>query len=89
MEDKKTLHRKICELDFAIHELVLYLDNNPNCEKALALLEKFRTLRKAAVEEYEQHFGKLIVTPKDAGKGNYWNWIDSPWPWEKDFMEDL
>ncbi len=88
MEDKRTLRRKIYEIDFAIHELVLYLDTNPKCQKGLALLDKFRNLRAEAVKEYEQRFGKYILTPKDAGDGNRWNWIDSPWPWEKEFMED-
>jgi len=87
MNEKAMLRKKIYELDFAIHELVLYLDSHCKCEKALNLLEEFRDLREELVEKYEKMFGKYVVTPADAGSEGTWDWIKSPWPWEKDFME--
>ena len=87
MTNKEMLFKKICELDFAIHELTLYLDTHPNCKRALDLLNKFRQLRAEAVAAYEENYGKLIITSCDAGKYGEWDWIKSPWPWEKDFME--
>ncbi len=87
MNNRAMLFKKINELDFAIHELVLYLDTHPKCQKALELINKFRRLRAEAIEEYEENYGKLIITSDNAGKDGRWNWIDSPWPWEKDFME--
>ena len=38
MSEKAQLKRKICELDFAIHELVLFLDTHPVNMKAMELL---------------------------------------------------
>lgn len=88
MNEKSMMRKKIHELDFAIHELVLYLDTHKNSKRALDLLEEFRELREEAIEAYEEKYGKYILTPADAGNGNTWNWINSPWPWEKEFMED-
>lgn len=87
MNNKSILFKKICELDFAIHELVLYLDTHPNCKKALELLNRFRQKRAEAVAAYEENYGKLIITSDNAGKNGTWDWNNSPWPWEKDFME--
>ena len=39
---KKELKQKIHELDFAIHELVLFLDSHPTSKKAQTLLKEFR-----------------------------------------------
>lgn len=87
MNEKAMLRKKIHELDFAIHELVLYLDTHKKSEKALDLLEEFREMREELIERFEKQFGKYVVTPADAGSKKYWDWINSPWPWEKDFME--
>lgn len=87
MSNKEMLFKKICELDFAIHELKLYLDTHKDCKRALELINKFRHLRAEAIAAYEENYGKLIMTSADAGKYGRWDWIDSPWPWEKDFME--
>ena len=87
MTNKEMLFKKICELDFAIHELTLYLDTHPNSKRALDLLNKFRQLRAEAVSDYEEKYGKLVITSCDAGTNGEWDWINSPWPWEKDFME--
>ena len=42
---KSELKRKIYEYDFAIHELVLYLDSHPVCEKGMKLLTEFKKMR--------------------------------------------
>ena len=84
---KSELKRKIYELDFAIHELSLYLDTHPQCEKAMELLAKYRKLRKEFVAEYEMQFGHYIVTSDDTPTNGCWEWLKSPWPWENDFME--
>ena len=86
MENRAMLFKKICEIDFAIHELTLYLDTHPDSKRALELLNKFRAYRKEAVAEYEKNYGQLVITSCDAGKNGKWEWIDSPWPWENEFM---
>lgn len=88
MTDKQKMLKKIHEIDFALHELNLFLDSHPTNEKALRLLDDYRGMRKTAVENYENRFGKLIVTPSDAPVTAPWQWIKGPWPWEIDFGED-
>ena len=88
MREKAQLKRKICELDFAIHELVLFLDTHPVNMKAMELLKKYRQKRKEYVTMYEEKFGPYIVTSDDVPANSCWKWLDSPWPWEINFMED-
>ena len=86
---KKELKRKIHELDFAIHELVLFLDSHPTSKKAQNLLKEFREKRKETVKLYEENFGPYIATSDDVPiTDGCWKWLDGPWPWENNFMED-
>ena len=87
MTAKSTLVKKIQALDFAIYEMVLYLDTHPSNAEALRLLNQYRAERKMAVAEYEKSYGKLVWTVSDAGHENRWNWIDNPWPWENEGNE--
>ncbi len=84
---KSELKRKIFAYDFAIHELVLFLDTHPTSKKAMALLEEYRRKRKKLVMEYEDHFGKLIINTCDVPATDCWKWLEGPWPWENNFME--
>ena len=84
MTTKNQLIKKIQALDFAIYEMVLYLDTHPSSAQGLQLLEKYRAERNMAVAEYEKNYGKLVLTIADAGHGNRWNWVDDPWPWENE-----
>lgn len=84
---KAELKRKIFAYDFAIHELVLYLDTHPTCKKGMTLLEEYRKKRKQTVMTYEERYGKLIVDTCDVPATECWKWLESPWPWENNFME--
>ena len=84
---KAELKRKIYEYDFAIHELVLFLDSHPTNKKAMELLKEFREKRKQAIAIFEENYGKYIVTCEDVPADGCWKWLESPWPWENNFME--
>lgn len=84
---KAELKRKIFSYDFAIHELVLFLDSHPTSRKAMALLEEYRKKKSQLVMVYEERYGKLIINTCDVPASDCWKWLDGPWPWEKDFME--
>lgn len=79
-----SLIRKIHAYDFAIYELVLYLDTHPTDNRALAMLEKFRKERAEAIKEYERLNGNYAPTHSAVKIGNRWTWVDSPWPWENE-----
>ncbi len=82
MKNKEMLMKKIHALDFAIHELVLYLDTHPVCKKAMELLKEYRKKRKECIALYEEKYGTYIVTPADVPASGCWQWLSSPWPWE-------
>ena len=85
--NKAELKRKIFEIDFALHELNLFLDSHPTNKKAAELLAGYRVQRRELVEIYESQFGKLIICPEDAPAEVCWEWLKGPWPWENNFME--
>ncbi len=84
---KAILKRKIFETDFAIHELVLFLDTHPANQKAIKLLAEFRKKRQELIGIYEDKFEPFVITADDAYTGECWQWLKGPWPWENDFME--
>ena len=74
--------RLIDAYDFALHEMVLYLDTHPNDEKALRKRDEFLRQRTDAVRQYEHQYGKYMAQPNDSASGMAWSWIDNPWPWD-------
>ncbi len=83
MNEKMMLKRKISALDFAIKETELFLDTHPHDQKALSMLREYRRRKQEEINKYETRFGKYIVTTCDVSATDYWSWIDSPWPWER------
>lgn len=81
MDERAMLMNKIKKYDFALKELNLYLDTHPDCRRALALFDKYRTVKKAAEEEYVSRFGPIV--PEQNSNNEHWTWIDDPWPWER------
>ncbi len=84
MKEKHELKKKIYALDFAIHELVLYLDTHPINSKAMELLKEYRMKRKECIALYEEKYGPFIVTPADVPARDCWKWLEGPWPWENE-----
>lgn len=80
MNNKAMLMKKIKQLDFTLKELNLYLDTHPNCRRALAMFQKYRTLRETAMNDYIKNYGP--ITPEQSENTQSWDWIDSPFPWE-------
>ena len=67
-------------LDFAVHELGLYLDTHPYDREAL---ETFRTLSregKSLRETYIRENGPLTMAEADGANG--YGWWKAPWPWQ-------
>ena len=64
-------------LGFAIQELALYLDTHRNDREAL---EQYR--------DYQQMYRRIAevhgrpLTHMSPGKGEEYQWLDDPWPWE-------
>ena len=84
MREKKELKERIHALDFAIHELVLFLDTHPINKRAMELLKEYRIRRKEYIALYEEKYGDYIVTPNDVPASGCWKWLKGPWPWENE-----
>ena len=75
----KNLQKKLQKVNFAIVELVLYLDAYPNCEKAKNYYKELTTERHTLIKALtEAGFPISAMTPNN---GN-WTWTNGPWPWE-------
>lgn len=81
------LRRKIFELDFAIHELVLFLDTHPTNKKAADLLTNYKQKRNELISIFNNNFGQYILTALSVPESERFEWLKSPWPWENNFME--
>ena len=48
------------------------------------MLHEYRHRRRDAISNYEAKYGTYVKTADDVKSKDYWNWIDSPWPWERE-----
>ena len=74
-----SLMHQLQTVDFAIVELVLYLDSYPDSCEALQLLNKLIDQRCALAKAYESDCGPLTACGE---KRSNWDWVNKPWPWE-------
>lgn len=77
-EEEKLLYN-IMALSFAINDLNLYLDLNPDDKEIFNLFKKYVKEEEKLTEEYESKFGPLTLKG-DAGMK--YDWLCSPWPWD-------
>ena len=81
MNEREKLLRRVQMYDFALVDVIEYLDGHPNNTAALAYYSEMRTAYDKAAAEYEDAFGPLTAREVDTRTGS-WRWIDDPWPWE-------
>ena len=79
--DKEKLLGRVRMYDFALVEVIEYLDGHPDNAAALKYYNEMRTAFDKAAAEYEDAFGPLTAREVDTCSG-HWTWIDDPWPWE-------
>ncbi|MBQ9942498.1 MAG: spore coat protein CotJB [Christensenellaceae bacterium] len=80
--NRAVLLRRLQVCDFVLIELQLYLDGHPTDREALAMYTRYKTMRCQAAEEYTRAYGP--IDPLDFCGGERWNWVDGPWPGEKE-----
>ena len=71
---------EIRAVEFALCELVLYLDAYPDCGEALAMYHELLEQREALVCRYEQEVGPLTCLGCESK--SCWTWVKGPFPWE-------
>jgi len=78
---REELLYNILKHNFALTELNLYLDVNPNDRNMINLYNRYLDAKKQLCDMYEQNYGPLTLDGLNMGTNN-WNWNLSPWPWE-------
>lgn len=85
---RSELMNKMYELKFALVDLNLFLDNNPENKKALMDYNSLAEELKRTINIYESQFGPL--TNFGCSKSQYpFGWVDEPWPWEYKNQEEV
>ena len=79
-DEREKLLYQLMALSFAINDLNLYLDLHPDDKEILDLFKKYVSEEKIVCSEYVKKYGPMEVTEVT---GNKFNWINSPWPWDK------
>ena len=78
--DKNELLYQIAAYDFKVVDLNLYLDTHPYDMQAIMLFNEAKYNAMALRNIYECNYGPLTA---GTNCPNYWNWLDSPWPWDR------
>ena len=76
------LLKKVQEADFYALDLQLYLNTHPHCSRALSMYKNAVKKAKNARNEFESIYGP--ITAMAASDASPWQWIKSPWTWEKE-----
>ena len=81
LTDRKALLQQLQAEDFALYEVALYLDAHPQNKKALRFYEEHK---KIAAMLREAINSAAPLTVYDNQNTEKWQWVDGPWPWEKE-----
>lgn len=68
-------------LGFAMTDLNLFLDVNPNNQDAIKLFNQYREQKENLTKEYEKKYGPITIDSNSLNSYP-WSWIDMPWPWD-------
>lgn len=77
MTEREKMLRRLSSVEFAAHELHIYLDTHPNDKVAGKALNKYNKQSAELRAKFEEQFGPLTA----GDDGNRWAWIADPWPW--------
>lgn len=68
--------------NFAAYDMLLYLDTHPEDKKAFKMFQELVNKTNALKCEFEKEFGPLSQFA--SAMQDSFNWLDNPWPWEKE-----
>ena len=80
--NREELLKKLTTLDFMLIELGLYLNTHPEDQRALMIHREVAMDAERLRDEYEHHFAPLCNRTQN--KGQSWQWINEPWPWQEE-----
>ena len=71
---------RVMALDFASHDLALYLDTHPQDQEAFEVYKELLALSEQAQREYAREYGP--IDRRDLLEAKRYTWLEGPWPWE-------
>ena len=71
---------ELMALDFAAHDLSLYLDTHPGDTEAFETYKQLLALAKEGEQRYVERYGPICK--KDLANSGTFRWLQGPWPWE-------
>ena len=71
---------ELMALDFAAHDLSLYLDTHPDDKEAFQIYRELLELAKVGKKRYEERYG--AVCKSDLLHSDSYTWLNDPWPWD-------
>jgi spore coat protein JB len=75
---------KLMELDFISLDLGLFLNTHPDNTEAIDSYNQVITAADALRLKFEEAYGPLCSFRSYAADTQQWQWIDNPWPWQKE-----
>lgn len=85
--NRDELLKRLSAIEFYLIDLHLFLNTHPTDREAImqynTMVEEAKKLR----AEYERQYGMLLQNNSESGYP--WQWIDNPWPWQKQFNFEL
>ncbi|MBQ7737278.1 MAG: spore coat protein CotJB [Oscillospiraceae bacterium] len=71
---------ELMAIDFAAHDLSLYLDTHPDDTEAFETYKDLLRLAKEGMERYTRLYGPVCKI--QLAESQRFNWLKGPWPWE-------
>lgn len=85
MTERQKHLNELSQYCFAAFDTALFLDTHPDDVDAVKAFDGYRNKAADLRASYEAKYGPLTYT---ASSGDTWEWVDSPWPWERERGND-
>lgn len=76
------LNKRLQQIEFALADVILYLDAYPNCDKALEYYHRLLAERDELLDAINTQCGPMTNFSNVSTQN--WQWIDGPWPWQSE-----
>jgi spore coat protein JB len=82
---REDMLKKIQCNNFAAYDMLLYLDTHSDDKKAFKIFQGLVAKTNSLRKEFEESYGP--TSQFGAAEQESFNWLDNPWPWEKEADE--
>lgn len=79
--EREELLLNLNQVQFAMHEANLFLDNFPDDRFMIEDFNQFKNMYNELLNDYESKYGPININNEYMNVVP-WRWLDNPWPWE-------